>query len=60
MPMFDYQCKEHGVFEKMKKIAERETAPCPECGETCPQIISPPAMVNGGYMDSSLRFSKKN
>lgn len=59
MPVYDYKCQEHGTFEKIRKISEREEAPCPECNEICPQQVTAPMMVQGGYMDKHMKFSKK-
>lgn len=59
MPIYSYTCKAHGDFEKMQKISARETAPCPTCHEVCSQQITAPKMVQGGYMDRSMKFSKK-
>lgn len=59
MPIYNYNCEEHGSFEKMKKISERSYANCPECEKECEQQITAPRMVQGGYMDKSMKFSKK-
>lgn len=59
MPTYDYLCQEHGEFEAMKKISERDVAVCPECGVECPHIITAPKMVKGNYMDNAYRFSQK-
>jgi len=58
MPVYDYKCQEHGTFEKMQKIADRETAPCPVCEAICTQQITAPKMVNGGFCDKSMKLSK--
>lgn len=58
MPIYSYACPSHGDFEKMQKISEREKAPCPECGEECKQQITAPKMVQGGFCDKSMKFSK--
>lgn len=35
MPTYDYHCSNCGnSFEQNKKIAERDSATCPECGTT--------------------------
>lgn len=58
MPIYSYECKQHGDFEKMQKISERESAPCPVCNEVCEKLISAPKMVNGGFVDKGMKFSK--
>lgn len=59
MPIYDYHCKEHGSFEKMKKISERSSANCPKCDTECEKSITAPKMVAGGFCDKSMKFSKK-
>lgn len=58
MPLYSYLCQEHGEFEKIKKISEREKAECPVCNEECHQTIVAPKMVKGGFYDKSMRFSR--
>lgn len=59
MPVYQYECKEHGSFEKIKKISDRHEAECPECGEKCTLELTAPKLVQGGYMDKSMKFSRK-
>lgn len=59
MPVYQYACEEHGEFEKIKKIAERQSAICPECGKECGMVVTTPKLVKGGYMDQSMKFSRK-
>ena len=59
MPIYDYHSADHGSFEKMKKISERSYAECPKCQAECPQTLTAPKMVQGSYMDKSMKFSKK-
>lgn len=43
MPMYEYECAAHGVFEQIRPIAQaREPSDCPECGGAAPRVISPP------------------
>lgn len=60
MPMYNYECKEHGNFERIRKISEREIAECLVCYKWCPLIVSAPAMVQGGYMDTKPSVTKSN
>ena len=39
MPTYSYRCAEHGVFDKMQKIAKHKWAGCPECFAPSNQII---------------------
>lgn len=60
MPVYEYKCEEHGVFEKIKKISERFSCECPECGVESTQQLTVPAGVKGSYMDSSLSLTKSS
>lgn len=57
MPFYSYSCEEHGSFDKMKKISERELANCPECDKICSQSLTAPSMVMGGYMDTKMSLT---
>lgn len=40
MPVYDYKCKDHGVFYGLQTIAEHDKPkPCPTCGVSSPRII---------------------
>ena len=60
MPIYQYSCSEHGDFEKMKKISERFTCECPECGVECKQELTVPAGVKGGYLDKNMSMTKSS
>lgn len=36
MPIYDYVCSIDGEFEYLKSLSDRETAPCPVCGQGSP------------------------
>jgi putative FmdB family regulatory protein len=39
MPVYDYECTDCGVFETIRRIAERdEPAACPMCGEIAGRV----------------------
>lgn len=43
MPIYEYECQAHGVFESMGEMARaRADGSCPECAESCPRILSVP------------------
>ncbi|QZI93327.1 hypothetical protein NPJJOOEL_00007 [Enterobacteria phage Brandy] len=48
MPLYDYSCEEHGQFQKIRKISEREKAECPECGKECKQGLTARAGLMAG------------
>jgi putative FmdB family regulatory protein len=46
MPLYEYDCRRHGVFESMHSISEATAPePCPSCGEDAPRILSAPRLA---------------
>jgi putative FmdB family regulatory protein len=55
MPLYEYQCPRHGVFEQLGSIAEREAAqPCPGCRRAAPRVLSAPCSP---ALDRSTRIA---
>lgn len=48
MPLYEYECNEHGKFDKLRPMSE-STLPdlCPTCGKESKRIISPVNWVMG-------------
>ncbi|MDB4973310.1 MAG: regulatory protein FmdB family [Myxococcaceae bacterium] len=45
MPMYEYECRDHGVFEVLKSLAQyAEPAACPECDLTAMRVLSTPRL----------------
>jgi putative FmdB family regulatory protein len=45
MPLYEYDCPAHGVFEAVRGISEyAEPAPCPDCSLSSPRILSLPRL----------------
>jgi len=43
MPLYEYECRKHGVFEQLGNIATRAAAqPCPDCRRAAPRVLSAP------------------
>jgi putative FmdB family regulatory protein len=43
MPLYEYDCEAHGVFELSRSMAESAArAACPECAAESPRILSTP------------------
>jgi putative FmdB family regulatory protein len=40
MPIYDYECKKCGRFEKVQRITEDALQECPECGAQVQRLIS--------------------
>src|SRR5919198_5395001 len=46
MPLYEYECARHGVFELARPMAEASLgAPCPECEGLAPRILSVPRVA---------------
>jgi putative FmdB family regulatory protein len=46
MPLYEYECRDHGVFEQSRRVAEAlEDAPCPSCTRDAPRIVSMPSLA---------------
>ncbi len=40
MPVYDYKCREHGLFHALATMAESgQPKSCPQCAVLCPQVI---------------------
>ncbi len=45
MPTYEYECREHGVFEQLRPMQEsRAATPCPTCASLAPRILSAPVL----------------
>ncbi len=47
MPVYDYRCKQHGLFNEVQTLAQH-AAPCrcPRCGVFCARVVVLPPMVS--------------
>lgn len=46
MPIYEYECTEHGTFEVTRSVAEvREPALCPECDVAGRRLLSAPHLA---------------
>lgn len=46
MPIYEYQCPQHGAVTAMRSIAMREApTPCPTCGAAMPRLVSAPRLA---------------
>ncbi len=45
MPLYEYECREHGDFELVRAMSESSApAPCPWCQRESPRMLSAPAL----------------
>lgn len=50
MPLYEYKCPEHGVFDTYGMMATSgDPAPCPGCGQLSPKHFSSAPRVFGDY-----------
>lgn len=53
MPVYEYECRSCGVFSVLRKMHESSLpAPCMDCGEESPRILSAPRLA---VMDKGMR-----
>lgn len=46
MPLYDYKCREHGVFQELAPVAQGpEPCACPQCGSLSARVIVIPPQV---------------
>jgi putative FmdB family regulatory protein len=59
MPIYEYECREHGVFELARKVADSGAAGgCPVCLQASPRIVSAPSL--GRLERSQVRAIERN
>ena len=45
MPIYEYECDQHGTFSQLKGISNRnDDTVCPLCGHTSSRVISKPSL----------------
>ena len=58
MPIYEYQCKQCGKFEKIQKISDEALTQCPVCAEPVKRLISRNVGIqfkgSGFYKNDSL------
>lgn len=59
MPMYDYLCKKHGVFESYHPYMDDGPEDCPECKALCPRVAhKEQRLKNPGYVRPPLAKKK--
>jgi putative FmdB family regulatory protein len=60
--LFDFECKDCGVFDKI--IEYTTTTDCPTCGKESKKLISAPNImlegVSGDFPDAHAKWAKKH
>jgi putative FmdB family regulatory protein len=56
MPLYEYDCKVHGVFEAMHGMqTAADPERCPECGDEAPRVLSVPRLACVGTHERIAR-----
>ena len=51
MPIYEFECADHGTFELTRSMAQvREPAACPDCGELGKRLLSAPNLATGSAL----------
>jgi len=51
VPIYEFECADHGMFELTRPMAQvREPAACPECGEHGKRLLSAPNLATGSVV----------
>jgi putative FmdB family regulatory protein len=51
MPIYEFECTEHGTFELMRPMAQvREPALCPDCSGLGKRLLSAPNFATGSAL----------
>ncbi len=60
MPLYEYECPEHGRFEVVRKFSDPPLTKCPTCGKKVQKLLSAPAIQfkgSGWYITDYARKS---
>jgi putative FmdB family regulatory protein len=60
---YEYKCEEHGVFEEVRSMAERDKlTECPKCGQASKRIISTGTIqlegISGHFPDAAEKWAR--
>ncbi|HEY7516016.1 MAG TPA: zinc ribbon domain-containing protein [Vicinamibacteria bacterium] len=60
MPLYEYECPEHGRFELVRKFADPPLTKCPQCGKKVEKVLSAPAFQFKGTGWYVTDYAKKS
>ena len=43
IPIYEYECQKHGIFQVIEGIGTRQHTSCPDCRTECVRVVSKPA-----------------
>ena len=61
MPIYEYECPTHGVFEIIQKMSDRPLKKCEQCGKAVHKVVSQSnfALKGGGWYKDLYGSTKK-
>jgi putative FmdB family regulatory protein len=59
LPLYEYECPEHGRFELVRKFSDPPVEKCPRCGKEVQKILSAPAIQFKGSGWYITDYAKK-
>jgi putative FmdB family regulatory protein len=62
MPIYEYECKEHGLSEKLVKMDDRDSQSCDTCGKPLRLLISAVRSaldpISGDFPGATMKWEK--
>lgn len=61
MPIYEFECDDHGVFELSRTIAQvRDPAACPDCGASARRVLSAPNLASGSLLIRAAAVNERS
>jgi putative FmdB family regulatory protein len=60
VPLYEYECPEHGRFELVRKFSDAPLTKCPQCGKPVQKLLSAPAIQFKGSGWYVTDYAKKS
>jgi putative FmdB family regulatory protein len=60
LPLYEYECPEHGRFELVRKFSDAPLTTCPQCGKPVQKLLSAPAIQFKGSGWYITDYAKKS
>jgi putative FmdB family regulatory protein len=60
LPLYEYECPEHGRFELVRKFSDPPVTKCPQCGKPVQKVLSAPAIQFKGSGWYVTDYAKKS
>jgi putative FmdB family regulatory protein len=60
LPLYEYECPDHGRFELVRKFSDPPVTKCPKCGKAVQKMLSAPAIQFKGTGWYVTDYAKKS